>query len=437
MLAAGKLKRNFVMLAIATICSKCIGFLREILSAQQFGLSNEFDIYLSVFVVPGIIISLLTYAVPNIIIPKLNRNMDDPTFYRYFASHFFTPYVLFLIFIVIVYHLFIGSYINILAFSHEQTILALKLGRLLSIYVFFESFFNLLMTLYNSKEKFILPAFLHLTLQSSVILFMLLFSKRVGVVSICYGLAFGAVLESLLFLVVLKKQSILKYFTFKMSYTPNLFSNIFVVLIIEALGQFYTFSDRIYVTYLPQGYITGLYYANIVKELPFTVLGITLGGILLPKIVRVYQNNDYIILDGLMRKILLYVFLLASFIALFLILGNNYIISLLFERGAFSSNDTSLSSHLLSLFAIGLPFMFIQFIIINLYYTLKLERYIFYFSILSVLLKCFLSFCFVQVGYYEGLALSTSIAYMFSASLFIVMYFIKIHPYLEGRRKIL
>ena len=186
-------------------------------------------------------------------------------------------------------------------------------------------------------------------------------------------------------------------------------------------GQFYTFSDRIYVTYLPQGYITGLYYANIVKELPFTVLGITLGGILLPKIVRVYQNNDYIILDGLMRKILLYVFLLASFIALFLILGNNYIISLLFERGAFSSNDTSLSSHLLSLFAIGLPFMFIQFIIIKLYYTLK----------------CFLSFCFVQVGYYEGLALSTSIAYMFSASLFIVMYFIKIHPYLEGRRKIL
>ena len=266
---------------------------------------------------------------------------------------------------------------------------------------------------------------------------MLLFSKRVGVVSICYGLAFGAVLESLLFLVVLKKQSILKYFTFKMSYTPNLLSNIFVVLIIEALGQFYTFSDRIYVTYLPQGYITGLYYANIVKELPFTVLGITLGGILLPKIVRVYQNNDYIILDGLMRKILLYVFLLASFIALFLILGNNYIISLLFERGAFSSNDTSLSSHLLSLFAIGLPFMFIQFIIIKLYYTLKLERYIFYFSILSVLLKCFLSFCFVQVGYYEGLALSTSIAYMFSASLFIVMYFIKIHPYLEGRRKIL
>ena len=130
MLAAGKLKRNFVMLAIATICSKCIGFLREILSAQQFGLSNEFDIYLSVFVVPGIIISLLTYAGPNIIIPKLNRNMDDPTFYRYFASHFFTPYVLFLIFIVIVYHLFIGSYINILAFSHEQTILALKLGRL-------------------------------------------------------------------------------------------------------------------------------------------------------------------------------------------------------------------------------------------------------------------------------------------------------------------
>lgn len=67
-------KRNFAILSIATICSKMIGFLREVISAQKFGLSDDFDIYLSVFVIPSLITSLLLYAVPNIVIPKLELN---------------------------------------------------------------------------------------------------------------------------------------------------------------------------------------------------------------------------------------------------------------------------------------------------------------------------------------------------------------------------
>lgn len=38
-------KRNFAILSIATICSKMIGFLREVISAQKFGLSDDFDVY--------------------------------------------------------------------------------------------------------------------------------------------------------------------------------------------------------------------------------------------------------------------------------------------------------------------------------------------------------------------------------------------------------
>ena len=78
----GGIRRNVAILSIATICSKLIGFLREVISAQKFGLSDDFDIYLSVFVIPSLITSLLLYAVPNIVIPKLklNGNIDNKGF---------------------------------------------------------------------------------------------------------------------------------------------------------------------------------------------------------------------------------------------------------------------------------------------------------------------------------------------------------------------
>lgn len=435
MLIASKVKRNFAILAIATICSKCIGFFREILSARQFGLSDDFDIYLSVFVVPSMITSLLLYAVPNIVIPKLrlNNSVDDKSFYSFFSSHFFWPYVLVLAFIVIVYNLFLIYYVNCLGLSNEKYILAIQIGRLLSIYIFFEALFNMLTVLYNAREKFSLPAFLHLILQSTVIVFLLLCSNKIGVSSIVYGLFIGALCEFIVFLIVLRGQNVLRYFEFKLSFTSHLLSSGIIILVIEFMGQLYSFADRIYLAKLPQGYITGLYYANILKELPFVIFGVTLGGVLLPKITKMYQNEDYIPLVKLMRNILLRVFLLALCVCVLLLFWGKELIVLLFERGAFTFKDSILTSKLLSLYALGLPFIFVHFLLMKLYYSLRLEKLVLITTLISIILKYILNVYFISNEYYEGLALSTSMAFILNASLLIIYYVFRISPNLQRR----
>lgn len=428
MIFSGKIGKNIFFLAIATICSKCIGFIREMLAAHYFGLSETFDIYLSLFVIPSIITSLLLYATPNIIIPKLklSKDIEDKEYYTYFSSHFFWPYIFVLITIVILYNLCIESYIAHIKIPSNYYNLAIKIGRLFSIYIFFESFFNLLTVLYNSKEKFITPAFLHLTLQSSVIISLIIGGERYGVKAIAYGLAIGTIIEVLLFSLFFIKDRIIRYFSFKLSYTHNIFSSSILILLVEFIGQLYSFLDRIFLSDLPSGYITGLYYANLLKELPFVIIGVTAGGVLLPRLTRMFQTKEYSLLFKTTNNFLCIFFIIALGITLIYIIAGEKIIHILFERGQFDNSDTILTSKLLLLYVIGLPFIFLHFLLMKLYYILGKQKIVFFIAVISISIKYISNLIFINYKFYEGLALSTSFAFLFSALFLLSYYYFKL-----------
>ena len=77
------LKINFIILLIATFFSKLFGFIREMLIASKIGVSIEFDVLLSVFVIPNMIITLLLYALPHIVIPRLNLKESSDNIFLY------------------------------------------------------------------------------------------------------------------------------------------------------------------------------------------------------------------------------------------------------------------------------------------------------------------------------------------------------------------
>lgn len=429
-------KKNFIALVCATILSKCIGFGREVISADHFGLSENFDIYLAIFMIPSMITSILLYAIPNIIIPKLklNKEVKEDEFYHYFSSHFFWPYVLLIVGILILYNIFLQNYIDFLKISEDKFSMACLIGRYLSIYILFESFFTILMVLYNAREKFVFPAFLHLLLQSSVIVSLFLFAEKNGVIAIVWGLAVGSFAEFFIFVARLNRQKILKYFPFKLAYTENLFVSGIIILMIEIIGQFYAFADRIYLARLPEGYITSLYYANILKELPFVIFGITLGSVLLPKMSKKFQDKDYEGLKQIMKKVLFRLFIGALFIVFLFCMGGTTLVQLIFERGNFTSNDTLLTSEILIYYAIGLPFIFMHFLLVKFYYSLKLEKIVFITTFISILVKIILNYYFVSIQFYKGLALATSLVFVVNTLLLFLHYLLKIDIYFDKQK---
>ena len=65
------LMKASLILIFVTALSKLMGLIRELVIANQFGAGRELDNYLLAFTIPTAIISILMYAVPSLIIPRL------------------------------------------------------------------------------------------------------------------------------------------------------------------------------------------------------------------------------------------------------------------------------------------------------------------------------------------------------------------------------
>lgn len=108
------------------------------------------------------------------------------------------------------------------------------------------------------------------------------------------------------------------------------------------------------------GAVSWLYYADRLYELPLAIIGIAIGVVLLPDISRhLRAGNDAAVLDSQNRALELSMLLtVPAAVALAPIPGP--VISILFERGAFTGFDTRAVSAALAIFAFGLPAFVLQ-----------------------------------------------------------------------------
>jgi putative peptidoglycan lipid II flippase len=106
---------------------------------------------------------------------------------------------------------------------------------------------------------------------------------------------------------------------------------------------------------LEPGAVSQLYYADRLYELPLAMVGIALGVVLLPEVSRhVAAGNAQAAMESQNRSAELAMLLtVPAAVALMVIPGP--IVSVFFERGAFTKADTTATSLVLAIFAAGLP----------------------------------------------------------------------------------
>jgi putative peptidoglycan lipid II flippase len=106
---------------------------------------------------------------------------------------------------------------------------------------------------------------------------------------------------------------------------------------------------------LQPGAVSQLYYADRLYQLPFAIVGIAVGIVLLPDLARQLRaGNTASVMDSQNRS-LEFALLLTIPSALALAVVPTDIVRVLFERGAFGPMDTRITASLLTMFALGLP----------------------------------------------------------------------------------
>jgi putative peptidoglycan lipid II flippase len=103
------------------------------------------------------------------------------------------------------------------------------------------------------------------------------------------------------------------------------------------------------------GAVSYLYYADRLYELPLAIVGIAIGVVLLPDVSRhLRAGNHAAVMDSQNRSVE-FAMLLTLPAAVALAVVPAPIVGALFERGAFSAQDTAAVAAALAIFALGLP----------------------------------------------------------------------------------
>jgi putative peptidoglycan lipid II flippase len=117
------------------------------------------------------------------------------------------------------------------------------------------------------------------------------------------------------------------------------------------------FLDTFLASFLISGSISYLYYANRILQLPLALFAIATATALFPTIARALKRDDEKSAINILEKSFWILMFLLSMSTLGAMVLNTEIISFLFERGAFTAQDTAKSAEILTMYMIGLiPF---------------------------------------------------------------------------------
>jgi putative peptidoglycan lipid II flippase len=113
--------------------------------------------------------------------------------------------------------------------------------------------------------------------------------------------------------------------------------------------------DTMLASFLPAGAVSYLYYADRLNQLPLSLLGIGLSTALLPLLSQRFEQGDTAAVHNLQNRALEFTLALTLPAALALIVLAFPIISILFERAEFNTDDVQQTAYVLAALSCGLP----------------------------------------------------------------------------------
>ncbi len=407
-----------VVLVFATVLSKFVGFVREVVIAAHFGTSSDYDIYLVAVTLPMMVYTVTRYTLPNVFIPIFSKFKTEGSEKR--AWSFFWVFLNFnlILFSLIAVLIFLLSpkLLKTIApgLSQNQISAATVMLRIAVIIVVIGGIEIVLRGLLHSYKHFIYPAFAPVLYNLVIIAWVFLLSSRLATKALVWGTVSGALLQMMVLVFAFLKRKVSFPFSLKI-HDEGIRETVKVaplILLIEGFGQLYVVVDRFFASNLPEGSISALNYANLIFLVPLSVLAIAISTAVFPYLAEEAAKKDWSKVTNIFSRTLKMIIFLTLPIMLFLLFFHEPITAVIFQRGAFDSQSTLMTSGALVFYALGLLSFSGYALILKMFYSLNLVKTLVITNSISFLVKVVFSLILVNLLSYKALALTTTLAGM-------------------------
>ncbi|MEM9439496.1 MAG: murein biosynthesis integral membrane protein MurJ [Pseudomonadota bacterium] len=349
-----------------TMISRVLGFLRDMMMAALLGAGPLADAFFVAFKLPNFLRRLFAEGAFNAgFVPLFARTLegDGKERAREFAAQAQALLLAVLVPLVVVAMVAMPWVIRVMApgfeVGSERFEAAVELSRITFCYILFISLVALYGGMLNSLGHFAVPAAAPVVLNLCLIAGMTLsyFWFDAPARALAYGLAIAGLGQFLWVLAALKREGMAPALL-RPRLSPEM-KHLFALILPGVLGagvaQISLFADVIFASFLKEGSVSYLYYADRVSQLPLGVIGVAVGTALLPLMSRQLRAGETAAAVNSQNRGIEIALLLTIPAAIGIAILSLPIVTVLFQRGAFDESDGLATSAALSAYALGLP----------------------------------------------------------------------------------
>lgn len=421
------------LIAVVTIVSKLIGFIRDVVIANCYGASTVSDAYFYAYQLPALAIVLLggvggpfhsaTVSVFSKIIPSLKEKANNDV-NKLFNTFLTATFICFLVFAIFCF-VFSDQIMKFIISGNNTELISLASTHLkiMSPVLIVGGIVGIYYGILISYREFMLPNVSPI-LMSVVIIAMITFVKHdnTGIV-LAWATTIGAMCQFVYQLPKIKQLGfrLKPNFDFHNPYFHQICELLFPAILSSTIGQVYIYVDMFFASSLKAGAWTAIGYSNRVFQFPVGILVTAFLVPLFPIFAKLVAQDDFNSIRRYFNKGVGVLFFAAFPIIIGIwVLGYDGI-KLIFERGAFDDKATFMVTQALWFLAFSiLPYVFRD-SITRVYYSFNDSATPFLTALFSIILKFFLNWLLVSKlaigGGIGGITLSTSLVTLFNATI--------------------
>lgn len=431
-----KLLKSTATVGSATILSRILGFVRDVVLAKIFGASGETDAFFLAFKIPNFMRRLFAEGSFSLaFVPVLSeyKATGDREALRDLVDHV-TGTLAAVLLVLSAIGIFAAPLVlsifapGWLAEGRGEFDLSAGMLRITFPYILLISLTALSGGILNTFERFLIPALTPVLLNISLISAALLLAGQleVPVTALAWGVLAAGFAQLLLQIPALMRLGLMPRprWGWRHSGVRRILKLMIPTLIGSSVAQVNLLVDSIIATFLVAGSVSWLYYSDRLLEFPLGVLGIALATVILPNLSQKHAKASKAEFSATLDWALRLAVIITVPAAVGLIILAGPILVTLFQYDAFQPDDVRLSAYSLVAYSAGLPAFIAVKVLAPGYYARQDTSTPVKIAIAAMVTNMLLNLIFVGLllsnefeGPHAGLALASSVAAYLNAAL--------------------
>ena len=431
-----KLLKSTATVGGATILSRILGFVRDVVLAKMFGASGETDAFFLAFRIPNFMRRLFAEGSFSLaFVPVLSeyKAVGDREALRDLIDHVTGTLAAILLLITAVGIFAAPLVLSVfapgwLAEDRPEFNLSAGMLRITFPYILFISLTALAGGILNTFERFLIPALTPVLLNLSLIAAALLLTDHlaVPVTALAWGVLLAGFAQLLLQIPALMRLGLMPRprWGWRHSGVRRILKLMIPTLFGSSVAQVNLLFDSIIATFLVTGSVSWLYYSDRLLEFPLGVFGIALATVILPNLSQKHANASTAEFSATLDWALRLALIITVPAAVGLVILAQPILITLFQYDAFHADDVRMSAYSLVAYSAGLPAFIAVKVLAPGYYARQDTKTPVKIAIAAMATNMLLNLVFVGLllhkdfeGPHAGLALASSVAAYLNAFL--------------------